>query len=127
MNTTNPIMFDPILYPIKIWVVVNRTPSIIEGYFNDADDKPMVDTATNLANAKAFAMKVIDKDGGYAGVVLYFRNKKDMDFNLVAHESCHAARFVFDYICAEINDHEPFEYLVGWIAGCCEKVKKGKL
>jgi hypothetical protein len=49
-----------------------------------------------------------------------------MTYEIVAHESSHAAKYLFDHIRAEVEPHEPFEFVVGWIAGCCEKVKNNK-
>jgi hypothetical protein len=46
---------------------------------------------------------------------------------LPIHESSHAAKYLFKHIGADIKEHEPFEYVIGWVAGCCEKVKKNKV
>ena len=46
----------------------------------------------------------------------------------IAHESAHVALGIFDYIGSEVtaSDSEPFAYLVGWIFGCIDKVRKYK-
>jgi hypothetical protein len=46
----------------------------------------------------------------------------------IAHESTHVALGIFDYIGSEVaaNDSEPFAYLVGWVFGCIDKVRKFK-
>jgi hypothetical protein len=71
-------------------------------------------------------MPVARKENAAFGVIIFFRSKKSMSYELVAHESSHAAKYLFAHINADIKEHEPFEYVIGWIAGCCEKVKKNK-
>lgn len=47
-------------------------------------------------------------------------NKKKYTIDTIAHESCHVALDIYDYIQedAKATCSEPFSYLVGWIAGC---------
>ena len=44
----------------------------------------------------------------------------------IVHESIHAANGIFSYIGAEadVNNDEPFVYLVSWIVKCCERTKE---
>ena len=59
------------------------------------------------------------------GVLIRFASKEHMTISEIAHESVHAAAEVFDYIDADfdIDNQEPFAYLVGYIADCCWKIK----
>lgn len=119
--------FDPVIYPYRIWVVVAKEPTCIEEQFKEYDGKPVrfVDDDSS-SRQDAFCMMATKKDSKFYGTVMYFRSKKSMTYELVAHESSHAAKNLFEHINADIKEHEPFEYVVGWIAGCCEKVKKSK-
>jgi len=114
--------FDPVIYPYKIWVVVNNIPDIISEQFYQFDSKE-IESWANCANLDAFAMPVRNKEHKYYGCILFFSSKESMTYNIVAHESCHAAKNLFEYIDADMKHHEPFEYVVGWIAECCESVK----
>lgn len=63
------------------------------------------------------------------GVLIRFENKAAMTTKNIAHEAVHAALDIFDYVEARISsdNQEPFAYLVGWIADCCQQVKTGKV
>lgn len=43
-----------------------------------------------------------------------------MNLNKLRNEASHVAKFLFEHIGAEIKEHEPFEYAVGWVAECCD-------
>ena len=118
--------FDPEIYPYKLWVIVSKTPDIIADKFDEYNGKHIefIDADTNMMDA--FAMPVRKKEDPKFGVILFFRSKKSMTYELVAHECSHAAKYLFDHINANIEEHEPFEYVIGWMAKCCEKVIKGK-
>ncbi|MBK5722568.1 hypothetical protein JGH11_16970 [Dysgonomonas sp. Marseille-P4677] len=119
--------FDPVIYPYKLWVIIDKSPTIIADRFNEYTNEPIHFIETDTAKAEAFTMPVVHKENPHYGVLLFFRSRKSMTYELVAHESSHAAKYLFEHIGAEIKEHEPFEYVIGWIAGCCEKVKKNKL
>lgn len=116
-------MFDPAIYPFKLWIIVAKDVSIVEKTFLQFDGKPMEHLKEDVANCEAFSMSVIHKEIHKCGAIIFFRSKKSMTYELVAHECCHAAKHLFEYIGADIKEHEPFEYVVGWMANCCERVK----
>lgn len=118
--------FNPVIYPFKLWIVVEKTPEGIPEHFLGHDNLPIVNVVQDTKKLAAFTMIAVKKENKHRGALMYFRSRRMMDFELVAHESSHAAKFLFDHIGAEIKDHEPFEYALGWIAGCCEKVKKDR-
>lgn len=62
------------------------------------------------------------------GVLIRFENKAAMTVRNITHEAVHAALEIFDYVGARTthDNQEPFAYLVGWIADCCNKVKTDK-
>lgn len=120
-------MFDPVIYPYKIWIVINKTPECLSEYFYEYSGKPIQFEDSNGTNRmEAFCMQVKGKVTSQYGTVIYFRNKKNMDYDIIAHEASHAAKQLFEHINADMSDHEPFEYLVGWIAKCCGIVKHSK-
>jgi hypothetical protein len=118
--------FNPVIYPYKLWVVIDKKPNTISDMFNEYSGKPIEFIDRDTMGLEAFTMPVERKDNSSFGVIIFFRSKKSISYELVAHESSHAAKYLFEHIDADIKGHEPFEYVVGWIAGCCEKVRKNK-
>ncbi len=116
--------FDPVIYPYKLWVIINKNPTYIANKFNEYSGNPIDFIERDTNGLEAFTMPVVRKENSKFGVIIFFRSRKSMSYELVAHESSHAAKYLFEHIGADVKEHEPFEYVVGWIAGCCEKVKK---
>lgn len=111
--------FDPQIYPRLLWVVIGeKKGSAISDRF---DNIPDMDESTD-----ADVNHVYDKISKRAGILIRFESKKvARDYSVVAHEAPHAAMCIFGYIGAvpDVNNQEPFSYLVGWISGCvCEAV-----
>lgn len=118
--------FDPVIYPFRLWVIIGGTDKEITDSFLQYDGTDIEGIGKGISKSEAFAMPVISKDSNRYGVVVYFVNRRVMTCSIIAHESSHAAKFLFEHIGADVKEHEPFEYVVGWIAGCCEKAKKNK-
>jgi hypothetical protein len=119
-------MFNPVIYPFKIWIVIDKSPNIIAENFREYDGSKVIFTeGDGIKRQEAFSMMVQTDD--YYGAVIYIRSKKSIDYNLAAHEASHTAKHLCEHIGGDPKPHEFFEYLVGWIAGCIEKVKNNKL
>lgn len=117
--------FDPVIYPYKLWIIVDKSPKNIPNHFLDNEGNEPKSIEEETLGSDGFSLNVINKDLSHYGALIFFRSRKSMTYKLVAHEASHAAKFLFEHIDADIKEHEPFEYVVGWIADCCEKVKKG--
>lgn len=126
MKETKIYEFDPVIYPYKFWIVIDKTPNIISEKFNGYDNKAIENIDKDTSGLAAFTMPVTRKENPYFGVIIFFRSKKSISYELVAHECSHAAKYLFEHIGADIKEHEPFEYVVGWMADCCGKIKTGK-
>lgn len=114
--------FDPKIYPRLLWVTCGCPTAVLKDMFgNEAQDMD------KTANAEVINCRRMKPDVR-GGVLIRFRNKKEMTMENIAHESAHAALEIFDYVNARIayDNQEPFTYLVGWIADCCNKVKRGE-
>ena len=118
--------FYPVIYPFRLWVIVGGTDKEITDSFLQYEGEEIESLDKGISKSEAFAMPVISKESNRYGVVVYFVNRRVMTCSVIAHESSHAAKFLFEHIGADVKEHEPFEYVVGWIAGCCEKAKKNK-
>ena len=127
LNSMNIHEFNPVIYPYKVWIVINKNPAGIADRFKEYDGSKIVFAQGDVDRSEAFTMPVQSKEKPlFYGVVLFFRSKKSMSYELVAHEASHAAKYLFDHIGADVSHHEPFEYVIGWIARCCEEVKRYK-
>lgn len=112
--------FDPQIYPRLLWIVIGeKKGSAISDRF---DNIPDMDESTDADVNHAY-----DKISKRAGILIRFESKKAArDYSIVAHEASHAAMCIFSYIGAvpDVNNQEPFSYLVGWISGCvCEAAR----
>ena len=116
--------FNPVIYPYKLWIIIDKNPNGIVKKFDKYSGNSIDFIERDTNGLEAFTMPVVRKENSKFGVIIFFRSRKSMSYELVAHESSHAAKFMFEHIGADVKEHEPFEYVVGWIAGCCEKVKK---
>lgn len=59
------------------------------------------------------------------GFLIWFINKKIIDFETVCHEASHVSTEAFNFLGEEVKNSEPFSYLNGWIERKCEEVKIG--
>ncbi|NCD07174.1 MAG: hypothetical protein EOL97_13750 [Spirochaetia bacterium] len=124
MNKTTPYCFDTVLYPFKIYVIVNKTPDIIAKYFKEYSGEDVIFTKDDGTNRMdAFTMSVISKDDNDYGALLFFRSKQSMTPGLIAHEASHATKMLFEHIGADMREHEPFEYVLEFIVNNCYKIK----
>ena len=112
--------FDPKIYPQRLWVSVGaKKEDLVE--FEDVSEMNDYAIATTTP--------IVNKAKNKGGVLIRFRSKKDMTLSIVAHESTHAAMCILDYVGVEFDaeNQEPVAYMIGWIAECIDKVKRGKL
>ena len=116
--------FDPVIYPYKLWVCVSSDYNKIlnDNFIDDSNE------FFNIQNEyEALTCSVQRKIAPtYYGTIIFFSNKGYMNISNIAHESTHAAKFLCNHIDMEYSCDEAFEYLVGWIADCCYKVKTNK-
>lgn len=117
--------FDFNIYPWKLWVVCGAGIEEQRRFFNT--DK--VPDWEKYSDAETFQASRKLTDGKWNdGVLIRFRKKAYIKEDLICHEAGHAALVLFNYFgCkAEYSNQEPFCYLLGFIAECCSKAKKGK-
>lgn len=114
--------FDPVIYPRRLWVAVGVPTAVLNDMFEDKLEDLAESSNAEVINARRLKPDV------KGGVLIRFKNKKEMTANVMAHEAVHAAIEIFDYTGCGIsyNNQEPFAYLVGWIAQCIDDVKRGK-
>lgn len=113
--------FDPCIYPRLLWVVKGGTLEGIQETFEvecEADD---VGGAVTLPARR--------RSDGRLGYCVWFPKVGDTRrLDWIAHESSHVAVCIFNDIGGVITyeDQEPFAYLVGWVFGCIDTIRKFK-
>ena len=114
--------FDPKIYPRLLWVTYGCPTAVLKDMFGDEaqDMDESADAETVICQRRKPDIK--------GGVLIRFENKAAMTAKNIAHEAVHAALDIFDYVDARISsdNQEPFAYLVGWIADCCQQVRTGR-
>ena len=119
--------FSPEIYPRKLWICINPVENILDEQFRIDNKYGSGDFKFDKEYSLATTSPVFKRESGDRGILICFRNKSSLNFDIVAHEACHAA----DYICEELGiigqsfseNNEHYTYLVGWIAKCCEQTK----
>lgn len=114
--------FDPQIYPRRLWVSVGSSTEELRQKFgkediNDLDDSYYAETRA-----------VQQKEPLLGGVLARFQDLKAMTPENIVHEATHAALEIFGYCnCRiDIENQEPFVYLVGWVVKCIEEVRNVK-
>jgi len=121
------IELDIAIYGKKLWVAISNDGKRLNGRFRHAYDKEGVVFDERFLKYQAVTAKVEEVESGNLGVLIVFRRRDYMTCQSIAHESTHAAGYVYDYINEDIRrTDEPYAYLVGWIADCCWRIKKSK-
>ena len=116
--------FDFGVYPWRLWVSCDAHIPEQKEYFGTE-----IPDWQEHSDGEAFTVSKKLPDGRYRhGVYIRFRRKADMTDDIIAHESGHAALEVFGYFGCKVDfaNQEPFCYLLGFTAGCCETVKRFK-
>lgn len=116
--------FDPIIYPRKLWVAVNPKKEQLYDAFDDLDYDEVL---SERWNATAIYL-VREKQLGFLGGLIVFKNKREITIENITHEATHIAMDMFTDLGIEFNgaSQEAFAYFVGWVASCCEQVKRNK-
>lgn len=113
--------FDPCIYPRLLWVVKGGELGDIKDMFDfDLPDDEERGAVTIPVRRK------VDSRLGYC---VWFPKAGDIrNLDWIAHESSHVALCVFNDVGAIITPEgqEPFAYLVGWVFGCIDTVRKFK-
>lgn len=113
--------FDPCIYPRLLWVVKGGELEEIKDMFDfDLPDDEERGAVTIPVRRK------VDSRLGYC---VWFPKAGDIrNLDWIAHESTHVALCIFNDIGGVISyeGQETFAYLVGWVFGCIDTVRKFK-
>ena len=127
--------FDPVIYPVKLWVGINPTfEQVSEMFYGLNSEIERIDIDREQFNMDHFVVArthtVASKKDGWIGIYVGINKPKMLTTKFICHESVHCADFIceqFGIMSRKFDEGEPYAYLVGWIAECIEKVKLNKL
>lgn len=120
-NSDKIFEFDPLIYPRRIWIGYNIKGKTVKEYFGI--------NISNMDDCDAAVYRDLQRAANKKlGVFIRFESKKAMTTSNIAHESVHAALDMLSELGSfgSYSDQEPFAYLVGYIAKCCDAVKRAK-
>ena len=117
--------FDVVVYPRQVWIAAGGTREDLAKRFTDDDGDPMYVVPEKIKSSEALAFSVYDARHQRCGSLVWFHDITRITLRNVAHESVHAANFIFSDlgIRIDVDNDEPQAYLVGFIADCIEKVQ----
>lgn len=115
--------FDPAIYPLKLWIIKNPTKEFIDNNFTEFNGDSLNFNVSKSAAMNCYNQVVVNKNSQFFGIIISILTKPSVKY--IAHESTHAARFIWDWLQEGNTGVEADAYLVGWIAECIEKVKLG--
>ena len=117
--------FDPGIYPRRLWVMMFGTHKEVQEAFSERDGSEILFPDQTGREPACTVIPVWHKESGKYGFLLFVQDA--LSVGQMAHEAVHVATYLFDEIGAEhtVYNQEPFAYLVGWVADCMERMKKG--
>lgn len=100
------------IYPLCIWVAINVADDVIADTFGD-DDLQFPENSLGYVCTELLT----ETETGDVGILIRFKNGSAISPDVAAHEAIHAAAFIFKYIGAvfDVDNQEPFAYLVQWV------------
>jgi len=119
-------MFDPLIYPMKIWVAIGINTNEIKDNFKDVKTGDDIDTSFIFNNEAVTYYAQKKQDPTYYGVLIASTAKRYFTAKLITHESIHGAEYIWEHISEKIIGSEANAYLAGWIADCIHKTLKNK-
>lgn len=113
--------FDPCIYPRLLWVVKGGSLEGIKETFEVECNEEDLDGAVTIPARR--------KSDNRLGYCVWFPKAGDIrNLDWIAHESTHVAICIFNDIGGNVTyeEQEPFAYLVGWVFGCIDTIRKFK-
>jgi hypothetical protein len=119
--------FDPVIYPIKLWVVTNQDESVCDMFKYKYNGKSVeIEDDDNIDWIAVTTNMVIENSTNNNGIIVTLGSNYEITPKVMAHEACHISSNIYDFIGAkEINlGGEQHAYFLDWIVGCIDSVVK---
>lgn len=126
--------FDPVIYPVRIWVGINPSFNDISSKFYGLDSEMeklhvTEEMCTHDRFVVARTFTVADKEKGWFGLLIGIYKPKNCKVDNICHESAHCADFICEQLGitnGDFDNGEAYAYLIGWIAKCIDSVLRNK-
>lgn len=114
--------FDSVIYPRLLWIAVNPNNDTLKEFFGED-----LELGKEQWKAQVF-YPMIEKQSLRIGTLIVFNSKKFMEIETITHEALHVAIDVFSDLGINFDgkSQEALAYYTGWVAECCEQVKRNK-
>lgn len=128
MDRGKHYLFDPVIYPIKLRVVVGVDAEYLNDTFVDLDADNLGVDGSFDDGYEAMSIRVGNRKSGMKEVVVLARDDSDEIVNLMCHEAFHATFAYFRELKLHIdiydsnNTEEAGAYLNAWINKCIMSV-----
>lgn len=123
--------YDFSIYPRKLWIVDSKYVPYLNDYFcfcdvynrhtENPDSYKIILDSWNTGEFAGQTCPVFLRRNGDFGALIILGSKEFTNDETIAHESVHAADYVFQEMnmnCEDFSDgNEHYAYLVGWTAG----------
>jgi len=119
--------FDPEIYPVKLWIVVDEDDSLCDMFKYKVNNKPIeLDDEDESDWIASTSNMVVKNDTKKYGVIISLNNYREIEPKYMAHEACHFTNYVYNYIGAKEVDlgGEQHAYFLDWTVGCIDSVVK---
>lgn len=109
--------FDPIIYPVKLYIAVNPTDKYVRKIFMTEDKKKLEKVVDKNWNGGVYQEIVRKKSDGSFGI-LVFIDTDGFTSDMVTHEAVHASQVFWEWLCEDRIGHEADAYFTQWVAKC---------
>ena len=132
-NHKNIYEFDPVIYPVRLWVVASPPTAAVENLFYPMDDNGNVldGFGDSLLGDGQYARTFIvgNKHSLIKGCLVALFRSKGCGAGVCAHEALHFIAYMseqFDIELGGFNESEPLAYLEQWATNCIWSVLVGR-
>lgn len=121
-------LFDPVIYPIKLRIVVGADAEYLNEMFVDLDADSLGVDGSFDEGYEAMSVRAGNRESGMKEVVILARDSSDEIVGLMCHEAFHATFAYFRELKLHIdiydsnNTEEAAAYLNSWINKCLVSV-----
>ena len=120
-------VFSNGIYPRRLYVAVGLSEDDANEMF--VSERGRLSLDWDGADAATFT-EIKDRDTLVYGSLVIFRSRGEMTPGTMAHEAVHVMESYMDVLGierAERGTNEHLSYLLGWIVGCMDAVKRGRV
>lgn len=114
--------FDPVIYPVKLWVLIAEDSDYLRSQFVYYPSKKTLQVEIP-EDTDALVDTVMLKSNNEIGILITFRDFESCNTGTIVHEACHVADRFWKRIGERKKGSESNAYFIEWIVKCCEKAK----